>query len=103
MYRTYDFICLNCGRKWCALVNTNEEEKQICRCGEEMIRTFSIPHVRTEKLSASFVDGQRANSKEFVELRRQNKLEDIVEDEWSTPEEKKEAQTELSILNKKGK
>jgi hypothetical protein len=66
-----------------------------------MIRLYSLPHIRTHKLSASYVDGQRGNSKAFQELRRQSYLEDVAFDATDRTE-KAEAEKELAAITKKG-
>jgi len=81
VFRTYDYQCQACRKREVRLVEETERDLlQECKCGMQMQRVFSRPHVRTEKLSASFVDGQRRRSKAFMDLERQNELEDAMHD-----------------------
>jgi DNA-directed RNA polymerase subunit RPC12/RpoP len=79
MLRTYDFVCSTCSKKQVLLVEQEERDSpQPCSCGSNMHRTFSPPIIRTAKTSTSFVDGQRARSKEWQDMRTQEALEDRV-------------------------
>lgn len=98
MLRSFEYKCNLCGKKETRLVDDEEREIQRCECGIQMQRIFSVPNVRTDKLSASYVDGQRGRSKEFMELKRQNQLEDTIQDEWSAEEDKTEAKKELETM-----
>jgi putative FmdB family regulatory protein len=81
MLRTYDYRCSTCNKIETKLVEQeSRDEAQTCeKCGYSyMTRTFSKPIIRTAKLSASFIDGQRMKSKEFQDMRVQQELEDQV-------------------------
>ena len=94
MYKTYDYKCETCGSYQTYLTEDSERDMQQCVCGMPMQRIFATPNIRTSKLSASFVDGQRGRSKEFVQLRDQHKLEDRMFDA-ETHEERKAAESEF--------
>ena len=96
MLKTYDYQCKTCNRNEIRLAEDCERDLQQCMCGMPMQRIFSTPHIRTDKLSASYVDGQRGRSKEFVQLRDQHRLEDRMFDA-DTHEERREAEKELDI------
>ena len=96
MRKTYDYKCSTCGRKSILLVEEDERnDAQVCACGGEALRTWSVPNVRTAKTSASFVDGQRIKSKEWQEMRTQEALEDRVHEAGDFAE-KLEANIELN-------
>lgn len=96
MLRTYDFVCRACSKKQVILVEQEDRDSpQPCSCGSDMHRTFSPPIVRTAKTSASFIDGQRARSKEWQDMRTQEALEDRVHEAGDFAE-KIEATVELN-------
>jgi DNA-directed RNA polymerase subunit RPC12/RpoP len=96
MRKTYDYKCTTCGRKSILLVEEDERNnQQPCGCGGMSDRTWSVPNVRTAKISATFVDGQRAKSKEWQEMRTQEALEDRVH-EAGDFSERLEANIELN-------
>jgi len=99
MLRTFDYKCPSCGLKETRLVEQIEIDQQICSCGIATNRVFSSPNVRTEKLSKSFIDGQRGRSAEFQALKRQGQLEYIIEDQWASREDKTEAKKELNKIS----
>ena len=103
MYRTFDFKCKECGNRVAVLVASGDENSPIgcTKCPGEMMRTLSVPHIRTAKSSVSFVDGQRKQTKEWAELRTQGKLEDAVFDAPDVAS-KTEAVRELNTFVKKG-
>jgi predicted nucleic acid-binding Zn ribbon protein len=101
MLKTYDYRCEGCLAVDTKLVEVDQrDELQECTCGAFMKRTWTAPNIRTEKTSASYIDGQRGGSKAFRDLRRQNALEDVITDNPSL-EVRAEAEKELSVLTKK--
>lgn len=56
---TYDYLCSNCTQKFIENVKYEERDRsQPCpECGTASPRTMAIPIIRSQKLSASFVDG----------------------------------------------
>ena len=98
MLRTFEYKCGKCSYRKTLLVEAEQRDSQVCECGSQMQRLFTPPNVRTAKLSASFVDGQRGQSKEFKELKRQGQLEDVLADEWASPEEQHDAKKELKSI-----
>ena len=101
MLRSYDYKCEKCQSKEIRLAEMDDRDRQLCeRCSSLLVRMLSVPHIRTDKTSASFIDGQRAKGAAFSALRRQSYLEDVIFDTSDTSE-KQEAQKELdSIINK---
>jgi hypothetical protein len=93
-------MCEKCNKRETRLIEVAEHEAQVCSCGKTMQKIFSRPNILTEKTSSSYIDGQRSKSKAFQELKRQNKLEDIVQDEWAANDEKIEAIKELNTIIK---
>jgi hypothetical protein len=79
MRKTYDYLCRDCSRRTIHLVEDEERNNpQPCPCGALAPRTFSVPNIRTAKTSASYIDGQRAQSKEWKNTLRQQELTDAV-------------------------
>lgn len=77
----YDFVCKECGTDSVHNVKYEKrDETQPCsECGGESVRVYlNMPGIRTEKLSASFVDGQKRPG--FDRLRRHAAL-DLAEAE----------------------
>lgn len=100
MFKSYDYKCSGCGESVTLLVAAEELESQVCACGGVLIRTLSIPHIRTAKCSVSYVDGQRKGSKAFKDLVRQTALEDSSMDA-TCPKEKAEITKELNHVTRK--
>lgn len=79
-FRTYDYKCSSCKRKEVFLIDVETEDfhnSQACKCGGEMEWCFPSPQIRTET-SATYLDGQRRNSKDWKNTLRQQELEDEV-------------------------
>ena len=100
MFKTYDYECSGCNTKVTLLVADEEREKQLCSCNAELTRVLSVPNIRTEKCSVSYVDGQRKNGRAFKDLARQSSLEDASMDA-ACPKEKQEIDRELRSLTQK--
>lgn len=80
----YDYACTICGGA--SIINVkydDRDETQPCdECGGASIRVYKTFHGRTEKLSASFVDGQKRPG--FEELKTEARLKQAAAEAGET-------------------
>ena len=101
MNDTYRCTDDECGEVFAMLVERAERDNpQECpECGNKGRRTFAVPHIRTPKTSASFIDG----TKRFGKFRELQKLKELKAGAKADGDRPLEKQIEKEISSRKGK